>query len=93
MATKNDQIIIRLSEDKKKRLQEIADSMGIDMSKLIRNEIDQIITMYDEKDKFKKMVMSNMKDSESIQELNNHLIDIQNQFQMLSMYIRNNIKK
>ncbi|MFC0903880.1 hypothetical protein ACFHWD_04140 [Clostridium sp. MT-14] len=47
MATKNAQIIIRLSEEKKEKLQEIADNMGIDMSKLIRDKIDEIIKFID----------------------------------------------
>lgn len=43
MTTKKEQIIVRLSAEKKQQLQEIADDLKIDMSKLIRDKIDEII--------------------------------------------------
>lgn len=40
---KKEQIIVRLDSKTKKQLQEVADDLNIDMSKLIRDKIDEII--------------------------------------------------
>jgi len=51
---KKEQIIVRLDAKKKAQLQEIADSMHINMSKLIRDKIDEIIDEYtNNKDDYK----------------------------------------
>lgn len=71
MATKNEQIIIRLSKDKKKKLQEIADRKNIDMSKLIRDKIDQIINENENK---RVLYESNKFIRDNIEKMNNIFI-------------------
>lgn len=47
MTNKREQIIVRLSGDKKEKLQKIADRLDTDMSSLIREKIDEIIAEYE----------------------------------------------
>lgn len=48
MSNKKEQIIVRLSGDKKEKLQKIADRLGTDMSTLVREKIDEIINEYEQ---------------------------------------------
>lgn len=48
MSNKKEQIIVRLSGDKKEKLQKIADRLGTDMSSLVREKIDEIINEYEQ---------------------------------------------
>ena len=92
LAVKNTQIIIRLSEEKKEKLQQIADSENIDMSKLIRDKIDEIIKNYENRNNFAKMILKSSYDEYSRKELKQRLINMQEEFQSLVEYI-NNYKK
>lgn len=93
MSIKNEQIIVRLSPDKKKKLQEIADSLNIDMSKLIRDKIDEIIRLYNEKNDFKEAIIKGTKDEKTKGELTNRLKIIENEFKTLIEYINDNSVK
>lgn len=59
MTNKKEQIIVRLSGDKKEKLQKIADRLDTDMSSLIRSKIDEIIEEY-EKPKTKINLMKSI---------------------------------
>lgn len=87
MATKNAQIIIRLSEEKKEKLQEIADNMGIDMSKLIRDKIDEIIKLYDTNNSLSKMIIQGSYSKKTKDELVKELENMQNKFSDIIEYI------
>lgn len=80
MVTKNAQIIIRLSEEKKEKLQEIADNMEIDMSKLIRDKIDEIIKIYDTNNSLSKMIVKSSYSKKTKDNLIKELENMQNKF-------------
>lgn len=88
MVAKNEQIIVRLSSDKKKKLQEIADSMEMDMSKLIRDKIDEIIDEYEVKDNIISL------DINEIKELNNVVKELNKKTQnILKFYTKYTFNK
>ena len=74
---KKEQIIVRLDAKKKAQLQEIADSRHINMSKLIRDKIDEIIDEY----KFSKDKDGNLYDNKTIFELSNKGMGYKNLFE------------